>query len=68
MRRASAVSFLLERRRSWLEKIAAATEGDVEQESGQVDSLNQLVLDVRAGRLSEFELPDSKTLAVIVTD
>ncbi|MGF6773646.1 hypothetical protein P3T18_006160 [Paraburkholderia sp. GAS199] len=68
MRRTSAVTFLVERRRTWLGKIAAKPSGDVEQETREVDSIERLILDVRAGRVSAFELTDSRAVAVIVTD
>jgi len=67
MRRTSAVNFLLARRRMCLDKIAAATSDDV-QRQGEVELLERLVLDVRAGRLSTFELTHAKAVAVVITD
>ncbi|WP_027798047.1 hypothetical protein [Paraburkholderia dilworthii] len=67
MRRTSAVNFLLARRRICLDKIAAATNGDAQRQR-EVEFLERLVLDVRAGRLSTFELTQAKAVAVVITD
>lgn len=67
MRRASAVNFLLARRRVCLDKIASATNVDIEHQR-EVELIERLVLDVRAGRLSTFELTHAKAVAVVVTD
>jgi hypothetical protein len=67
MRRASAVNFVLARRRLCLDKIASATDVDLDQQR-EVELIERLVLDVRAGRLSTFELKQAKAVAVIVTD
>lgn len=69
MRRTSAVNFLLARRRMYLDKIAAATSDDVQRErEREVEFLERLVLDVRAGRLSTFEMTHAKAVAVVITD
>ncbi|MFM0195203.1 hypothetical protein PQQ65_19080 [Paraburkholderia strydomiana] len=69
MRRTSAVNFLLARRRMCLDKIAAATSDDVQRErEREVEFLERLVLDVRAGRLSTFEMTHAKAVAVVITD
>ncbi|HEX7933289.1 MAG TPA: hypothetical protein VF573_09470 [Paraburkholderia sp.] len=68
MRRGSAVNFLLARRRVWLDRIAASATGGVERETREVELIERLVLDVRAGRISTFELTYAKAVAVVVTD
>jgi hypothetical protein len=50
-----------------LDKIAAATSGDVQLQR-EVEFLERLVLNVRAGRLSTFELTHAKAVAVVITD
>ncbi|WOD15288.1 hypothetical protein [Paraburkholderia kirstenboschensis] len=67
MRRISAVNFLLARRRMCLDRIAAATSGGVQLQR-EVEFLERLVLNVRAGRLSTFELTHAKAVAVVITD
>ncbi|WP_245841199.1 hypothetical protein [Paraburkholderia ribeironis] len=67
MRRASAVIFLLNRRHAWREKITAISCGNVEWETREIESIERLVLDVRAGRVHTFELAHPATV-VIVTD
>lgn len=66
--RAGAIVYLMERRRAWFAKITAASSGNVELESAQIDMIERLVLDVRAGRVREFELHHPKPVAVFVTD
>jgi len=68
MWRASAVTYLLERRRVWLEKIAATPSGNVELESKQIELIERLVLDVRAGRVRTFALTHPKPVEIIVTN
>ncbi|RDJ97590.1 hypothetical protein [Paraburkholderia lacunae] len=68
MRRASAVILLLYRRRDWQGKIAAVANGNVEREMLEIESINRLVLDIRAGRIRTFELTDPKAVEVNVTD
>ncbi|CAH2911245.1 MAG: hypothetical protein CPSOU_1945 [uncultured Paraburkholderia sp.] len=67
MRRASAVNFLLARRRVCLDKIASATSAELERER-EVELIERLVLDVRAGRLSTFEMKHAKAVTVVLTD
>ena len=67
MRRVSAVNFLLARRRVCLDKIACATSPELERER-EVELIERLVLDVRAGRLSTFEMMHAKAVTVVVTD
>ena len=68
MGRGSAVTYLPGRRRAWFEKMAATTSGNVELESKQIDLIERLVLDVRAGRVRSFELTHPKPVAIFVTD
>ena len=68
MRRASAVILLLDRRRMWLKQIEATPSGDVEAEMREIESIDRLVLDVRAGRVRTFELARPKAITVHVTD
>ncbi|CAB3797487.1 hypothetical protein LMG28690_04547 [Paraburkholderia caffeinilytica] len=68
MRRASAVILLLYRRRDWQGKIAAATSGNVEREMLEIESIDRLVLNIRAGRIRTFELTEPKAVEVNVID
>jgi len=68
MRRASAVILLLDRRRKWLKQIEATPSGDVEPQIREIESIDRLVLDVRAGRVRTFELTRPNTITVHVTD
>lgn len=68
MGRGSAVTYLLGRRRAWFEKLAATASGNVELESKQIELIERLVLDVRAGRVRSFELTHPKPVAIFVTD
>jgi hypothetical protein len=68
MRRARAVWYLLDCRREWSGRIGPAHIGDVEFESQQLDLIDRLVLDVRAGRVHSFELAHPKAVAIFVTD
>lgn len=68
MGRAGAVTYLMERRRAWFANIAAASSGNVELESAQIEMIERLVLDVRAGRVRQFELMHPEPVAVFVTD
>jgi hypothetical protein len=68
MQRASAVLYLLKRRREWLGMVEAAKTGDVEFESQQLDLIERLILDVRAGRVNAFELDHPTAIAVFVSD
>lgn len=68
MRRASAVILLLYRRRDWQARIAAIESGNVEREMLEIESIDRLVLDVRADRIRTFELTDPKAVEVNVID
>ncbi|MGF6723994.1 hypothetical protein P3T43_003359 [Paraburkholderia sp. GAS41] len=67
MTRGSAVTYLLEQRRAWFAKISATATGDIETESHELQLLDRLILDVRAGRVHTFELTHPKALAIFVT-
>ncbi|MGA3246928.1 MAG: hypothetical protein ABSD12_01930 [Paraburkholderia sp.] len=68
MGRGSAVTYLLGQRRTWFAKISAASSGNVEMESRQVELIERLILDVRAGRLHTFELTHPKPVAIFISD
>lgn len=68
MRRARAVQYLLDRRREWMARVEAAQAGGVEFEMRQLDLIERLILDVRAGRVDAFELDHPKAVAVFVSD
>ncbi|NPT62218.1 hypothetical protein GNZ13_48845 [Paraburkholderia sp. 5N] len=68
MQRASAVLFLLRHRREWSARVEAAQSGDVEFEMRQLDLIERLILDVRAGRVDAFELDHPRAIAVFVSD
>jgi len=68
MQRASAVLYLLQRRREWSTRIESAPSGDVEFETRQLDLIERLIIDVRAGRVDAFELDHPKAVAVFVSD
>jgi hypothetical protein len=68
MRRGSAVTYLLERRRAWFATIADTPSGNLEMESRELEKIERLILDVRAGRVRAFELTQPKRVSVFVTD
>lgn len=68
MRRARAVQYLLDRRREWLERVEAAKTSKAEFESQQLNVIDRLIRDVRAGRVDAFELDHPKVVAVFVSD
>ncbi|TCG08842.1 hypothetical protein BZM27_09330 [Paraburkholderia steynii] len=68
MRRARAVQYLLDRRREWLARVEAAKTGSVEFESQQLDLIDSLVRDVRAGRVHAFKLDHPTAVEVFVSD
>jgi hypothetical protein len=67
MRRGSAVTYLLERRHAWFARIAGTPSGNVEMESREIERIERLILDVRAGRVHAFELTQPKRVAIFVT-
>ncbi|MFL9908619.1 hypothetical protein [Paraburkholderia sp. RL17-337-BIB-A] len=67
-RRASAVLYLLNRRRALLEAITVMPSGNIEPEFQEVELIEQLILDVRAGRVHAFELDHPKAVTVFVSD
>jgi hypothetical protein len=62
------VTYLIARRRAWFATITATPSGNVELESRQLELLERLILDVRAGRVRSFELTQPKPVSVVVTD
>ena len=48
--------------------MAAIASGDVEREMREIESINRLLLDIRAGRIQRFELTHPKAVEVNVTD
>ncbi|MGA3249368.1 MAG: hypothetical protein ABSD12_14610 [Paraburkholderia sp.] len=66
--RASAVLFLLNRRRALLEEIAVTPSGNVELESKGVELIERLILNVRAGRVRAFGLDHPTAVTVFVSD
>ena len=68
MRRASAVKYLMDRRRAWQKNLLSSTNGDIESVSPQIDLIDRLILDVRAARMHTFELTDSRPLQIYLTN
>jgi len=68
MQRASAVSYLMDRRRRWLQKIEATSSGDVEFERQEVELLSQLILDVRAARVNTFQFTRPQAVEIYISD
>ena len=66
--RGSAVTYLLARRRAWFAAIADTSRGNIEMESREIEQIERLILDVRAGRVRAFELTQPKRVAIFVTD
>ncbi|MGF6530531.1 MULTISPECIES: hypothetical protein [Paraburkholderia] len=68
MQRASAVAYLMDRRRRWLQKIETTPGGDVEFERQEVELLAQLILDVRAARVNTFQFTRPQAVEIYVSD
>ncbi|SEF11901.1 hypothetical protein SAMN02787142_7791 [Burkholderia sp. WP9] len=68
MTRASAVAYLLGVRRAMPEGIDHLRVGEADVRLQEVDTLNRLLLDVRAGRIREFRLDKPEAIEVMVTD
>ncbi len=68
MERASAVAYLMDRRRRWLQKIETTPGGDVEFERQEVELLAQLILDVRAARVNTFQFTRPQAVEIYVSD
>ncbi|MFL9911202.1 hypothetical protein [Paraburkholderia sp. RL17-337-BIB-A] len=68
LRRASAVSYLLNRRRALLEGIAVTPSGNADSEFQGVELIERLILDVRAGRVHAFGLDQPEAVTVFVSD
>ena len=68
MQRASAVAYLMDRRRRWLQKIETTPGGDVEFERQEVELLAQLILDVRAARVNTFQFTRPQAVEIYVSN
>jgi hypothetical protein len=68
MQRASAVAYLMDRRRRWLQKIETTPGGDVEFERQEVELLAQLILDLRAARVNTFQFTRPQAVEIYVSD
>jgi hypothetical protein len=68
MYRSSAVAYLMDSRRSWLDKIEATPNGDIEFEQQEVELLGRLILDVRAARIDTFQVTHPQAIAVYVSE
>ena len=68
MRRASAVAYLFKRRRQWLEKMEATPEGNIESELNEIELIERLILDVRAGRVHAFQFADRQAVEIYVSE
>lgn len=68
MQRASAVAYLMDRRRRWLQKIETTPGSDVEFERQEVELLAQLILDVRAARVNTFQFTRPQAVEIYVSD
>jgi hypothetical protein len=68
VQRASAVAYLMDRRRRWLHKIETTPGGDVEFERQEVELLAQLILDVRAARVNTFQFTRPQAVEIYVSD
>jgi hypothetical protein len=66
MRRVRAVAYLLDCRRGWL-KITASPNGDIAFEADQIELIDQLIRDVRAGRVRTFELAHPRAISIYVS-
>jgi hypothetical protein len=68
VRRTRAVAFLLACRRELFEKIGSSPTGNVEFETQQLDLIDRLVRDVRAGRVDSFELDQPKAVVIFISE
>lgn len=68
MQRASAVAYLMDRRRRWLQKIEATPNGDVEFERQEAELLRQLILDVRAARVNMFQFTRPQAIQIYISE
>lgn len=68
MTRASAVAYLLGLRRAMPDGIVDLRVGEADVRMQEVDMLDRLLLDVRAGRIREFRLDKPEAIEVVVTD
>ncbi len=66
--RASAVAYLLGMRRATSGGIDNLRVGEADVRLQELDTLDRLLLDVRAGRVREFRLDKPQAIEVTVTD
>ncbi|MGU7784561.1 hypothetical protein [Burkholderia sp. PU8-34] len=65
MRRANALKLLLDARQSAINQTAGMS---VDHTDAKLEALNRLILDVRACRVSEFQIDDTDDEQIVVTD
>ncbi|MGY6164133.1 hypothetical protein [Paraburkholderia strydomiana] len=63
-----AVAYLLVLRRAMPDGIDELRVGEADVRLQELDTLDRLLLDVRAGRISEFRLDKPRPVEVVVTD
>jgi hypothetical protein len=68
MHRSSAIAYLMDRRRRWLDKIPTTPNGDIEFEQREIELLERLILDVRAARIDTFQVTHPEAIAVYVSE
>jgi hypothetical protein len=66
--RASAVAYLLGTRRATSDEIDNLRVGVADVRLQELDTLDRLLLDVRAGRVRQFRLDKPRAIEVTVTD
>ncbi|MEZ2311129.1 hypothetical protein AB6809_31260 [Paraburkholderia sp. RCC_158] len=66
--RVRTVAYLLAVRRAMPSEIDELRVGEADVRLQALDTLDRLLLDVRAGRISEFRLDEPRTVEVVVTD
>jgi hypothetical protein len=68
MQRASAVAFLMDRRRRCLATIESASNSDLAVAQRELELVTQLLFDVRAARIHTFELPHPQPVAIYISE
>jgi hypothetical protein len=66
--RVRAVAYLLAVRRAMPDQIDDLRVGEADVRLQELDTLNRLILDVRAGRICEFRLDKPPAIEVVITD
>jgi hypothetical protein len=66
--RASAVAYLLGMRRATPDGMDNLRVGEADVRLQELDTLDRLLLDVRAGRIREFRLDRPQAMEIVVTD